>query len=246
MLGIVVCPGAFPTIFALLWDRQTKPAALIAPVVGMACGFAVWFGTAYHYSGEITITSTGKSLPCMFGCITSMFVPVPVSLAISFIWPARFDWEIFRRIERVGNEHDQSQKFDSEAYFTPERIQYMKRMSFWAVVWSLVAFFGQIILWPLPMYGAKMIFTKKVGTELLCENVQQLICSRSSSHGWSSHLSGCSSPLELPTSTLSSTVESPKYGLCLRIRKLEAKKHFMVAHHLLRTAVSNTTKALLR
>lgn len=164
MLGIVVCPGAFPTIFALLWDRQTKAAAVIAPIVGMACGFGVWFGAAYHYGGAITIKTTGLSLPCMFGCITSMFVPVPVSVAVSYIWPSRFDWAVFRDIKRVGDEtsgHLQ-QKFDVDVYFDPERVQYMKRMSKWAIFWSLFAFFGQIILWPLPMYGAKFIFNKTV------------------------------------------------------------------------------------
>jgi Na+/proline symporter len=85
MLGIVICPGTFPTCFALLWKGQTKRAAIIAPLFGMLCGFAVWFGSAYAYSGEITIISTGKTLPCMFGCLTSSFGPLPTSIIISYI-----------------------------------------------------------------------------------------------------------------------------------------------------------------
>ena len=163
MLGIVICPGTFPTCFALLWKGQTKAAAIVSPILGLVCGFSVWFGTAYAYSGEITITSTGATLPCMFACLTSSFVPLPTSIFISLMWPEEFDWNKFREIERVRpEEHTSNEKFDQGAYFSGEQVTYMKRMSWWAAFWAIVSFAGQVLLWPLPMYGARMIFSKKV------------------------------------------------------------------------------------
>ncbi|KAL2816596.1 Sodium:solute symporter family-domain-containing protein [Aspergillus cavernicola] len=166
MIGIVICPGTFPTCFALLWKKQSKTAAIVSPIVGMAAGFAVWFGTAHALYGEITITTTGKTLPCMYACLTSMFVPLPVSVAISFLKPSHFDWDEFLKIERVSDKEGTGAgtgtgtSFDREAYFSPERVKYMKRMSRNAAIWAAATFLGQIVLWPLPMYGAKKVMSK--------------------------------------------------------------------------------------
>ncbi|KAL5333096.1 hypothetical protein BJX70DRAFT_392458 [Aspergillus crustosus] len=132
MIGILICPGTFPTCFALLWRKQSKIAAIVAPIVGMAAGFAVWFGTAHKLYGAITITTTGKTLPCMYACLTSI--------------------------------DDGAAKFGREAYFSPEKVKYMKRLSKVAAIWAVATFFGQIVLWPLPMYGAKTVMSKGLFT----------------------------------------------------------------------------------
>ncbi|CAO2649799.1 Nn.00g010910.m01.CDS01 [Neocucurbitaria sp. VM-36] len=142
MMGNVINPGCIPTMFALLWKRQTRTAAIVSPIFGMACGLSVWFGTAYHYFGEITIASTGATMPCLFGCVTSFVVPLPTTIAISLLWPKEFDWQ------------------ERESYFTPERVKYMKRMSRWAAAWAAATIIGHVLLWPLPMFGAKMTFSK--------------------------------------------------------------------------------------
>jgi hypothetical protein len=140
MLGIVVCPSTFPTCFTFLWKGQTKRAAIISPIFGMLCGFAVWFGSAYAYTGEITISPTGKSLRCMFGYLTSCFVPLPTSLIILYIWPWEFDFNEFLKIKRVRPEGEEdTHKFNEEAYFSPERVAYMKRMSKIAAWWAIVS-----------------------------------------------------------------------------------------------------------
>jgi Na+/proline symporter len=102
-VGNVIYPGCFPTIFALLWKGQTKAAAIASPIVGLVCGLTVWFGTAYAYYGEITITSTGGTMPCLCGCVTSFIAPLPTSLIMSFLKPGQFDFKIFNNIKRVGS-----------------------------------------------------------------------------------------------------------------------------------------------
>lgn len=164
MIGNIICPGVFPTCFALLWKGQTRAAAIASPMIGMAAAMAVWFGTAYHYYGEITIVSTGGAMPCLFACVTAFVVPLPVTLAISFIRPEEFDWATFGRIEKVKSDHGkalQDREEDAE-WFTPERVKYMKRMSRWAAFWAALTIAGHVLLWPLPMYGAKMTFSKGV------------------------------------------------------------------------------------
>jgi hypothetical protein len=104
-------------------------------------------------------------MPCLFGALTSFFIPLPLTITISLIWPDEFNWDVFaERIQRVRSEHVTTvhDKEDSEGYFTPERVKYMKRMSRCAAFWATLTIIGHVLLWPLPMYGAKMTFSKSV------------------------------------------------------------------------------------
>ena len=42
MMGNIINPGCIPTMLALLWKRQTRTAAIVSPIFGMACGLSVW------------------------------------------------------------------------------------------------------------------------------------------------------------------------------------------------------------
>lgn len=75
-LGVIVCPGVATVVCTMLWDRQTKAAAIISPIVGMAAGLAVWISTAWHYGdGVLNVTTTGALYPCLWGNLTSFTVP---------------------------------------------------------------------------------------------------------------------------------------------------------------------------
>jgi hypothetical protein len=165
VIGNVINPGVFPTVFALLWKRQTRAAAIIAPLVGMACGVSAWLSTAKAYHGEISIASTGSTMPNLWGGVTAFFVPLPVTVGISLLFPRHFEWDVFKSIEAVKVEDGVEQGEAGgrqETWFTPERVAYMKRMSRWAAFWSVFTLLGHLLLWPLPMYGAKMVFSKTV------------------------------------------------------------------------------------
>ncbi|KAL1987054.1 hypothetical protein VTN96DRAFT_4928 [Rasamsonia emersonii] len=60
-LATIICPGMFPLAFTILWKKQSVAAAVIAPLLGLASGIAVWLGTAYAYGGELTISTTGPA-----------------------------------------------------------------------------------------------------------------------------------------------------------------------------------------
>jgi hypothetical protein len=90
-------------------------------------------------------------------------------LIISLIKPQNFDWAVFGTIEKVETEGGRSlHEIDEEAnYFSPERVRYMKKMSRWAAFWAILTFLGHFLLWPFPMYGAKMTFSKSVSAKEL-------------------------------------------------------------------------------
>lgn len=173
--GVITCPGIFPTAFAILWRRQSKAAAIIAPILGMATGFAVWLGSAYAFSGEVTVASTGKILPCVYGTVASGLSPIPYSLIITLFKPQDFSWEDFRKeklafdkldpLEPEPSSLDDSGKISNQETANatePPSPQTLKRWGRIAVFWSLATFLGHWVLWPLPMYASHYVFNRSV------------------------------------------------------------------------------------
>ncbi len=169
-VGVITCPGIFPTAFAILWRRQSKAAAIVAPILGMATGFAVWLGSAYAFSGEVTVLSTGKILPCVYGTIASGLSPIPYSVIITIFNPQNFDWADFKKEKLAFDKVDQPlDRPDSnfEVENGNSQAQNLKRWGRIAVFWSLATFLGHWVLWPLPMYASRYVFSRSVSHHLL-------------------------------------------------------------------------------
>ncbi|KAF2797231.1 urea active transporter [Melanomma pulvis-pyrius CBS 109.77] len=172
MLGVLTCPGIFPTVFTILWKRQSKAAAIISPLLGMATGIAVWLGSAYALYGAVTIVTTGATVPCVWGTVASAISPLPYSVIITLFKPENFDWADFRK-ERLAFEVDTSSISDrrnstvarADIEIIPElsdadsQLQ-LKRWGRIAAIWAAATFLGHWVLWPLPMYASKYIFGK--------------------------------------------------------------------------------------
>ncbi|KAI9850402.1 MAG: hypothetical protein M1838_005735 [Thelocarpon superellum] len=158
MLGVLTCPGIFPTAFTILWRRQTRAAAIIAPLLGMATGLATWLGSAYALYGAVTVATTGQIVPCVWGTVASAFSPVPYSLIISLYHPTTFDWADFRK-EKLAFDVDGDSSINSTLAEEGSE-QNLRRWVRIAAFWSLATFFGHWVLWPLPMYASKYVFSQ--------------------------------------------------------------------------------------
>jgi hypothetical protein len=110
---IIACPGILPLILTLLWSRQTKQAAILAPVLGLISGVATWLSLSWKWSGAINITTTQVQLPGLYGAIVSFFSPALYSVIISLIWPSRFDWREFLRIDLIEDKSQPSSSLPS-------------------------------------------------------------------------------------------------------------------------------------
>ncbi|KAF2429081.1 SSS family solute:Na+ symporter [Tothia fuscella] len=101
---IVACPGILPMIFTLFWSRQTKLAAILSPLLGLVSGLVTWLSLSWYYGGAINITTTQTQLAGLYGAVVSFFSPALYSAVISLIWPSRFDWREFLRIDLIEDE----------------------------------------------------------------------------------------------------------------------------------------------
>lgn len=180
--GVVTCPGIFPMVFTILWRRQNTIAAILAPVLGMATGLAVWLGTAHRFYGEVTVSTTGQVLPCVYGTVASAFSPIPYSIIITFLTkPQKYDWADFKKerlaLEKLdddlttvhhgedANKQGDVNEVESGAQSAhAKKEKELKRWGRIAAFWSIATFLGHWVLWPLPMYGSHYIFGKGVRT----------------------------------------------------------------------------------
>lgn len=116
--SMIICPGVIPLVLTILWDRQTPLAAIISPVIGFLAGIAVWLGTAYKFYGEVTITSTGSQLPCMYGGLTALFLPGVLTVPISLLDKNyKFDWSDFKKAKLIVEEEEEEDSFDDNNRF---------------------------------------------------------------------------------------------------------------------------------
>ncbi|KAJ5206392.1 Sodium/solute symporter [Penicillium cf. griseofulvum] len=173
MLGVVTCPGIFPMIFTILWRRQSKAAAILSPVLGLATGLAVWLGTASHFSGEVSVASTGQVLPCLYGTVASCMSPIVYSVLITLVRPQDYDWDEFKKVklslEKLDSDlttahHDQVSSGDDGSVEDGRGVLDQKELKRWgriAAFWAVATFLGHWVIWPLPMYGSGYVFGKK-------------------------------------------------------------------------------------
>lgn len=173
--GVVTCPGIFPMIFTVLWRRQSKAAAILSPILGLATGLAVWLSTANRFGGAVSVATTGEVLPCVYGTVASCFSPILYSVLITAVRPQNYDWAEFKReklaLGKLGSDlttahHDddtsQQQGRRDEEAGESSRSNELKRWGRIAAFWSAATFLGHWVLWPLPMYGSHYVFGKKV------------------------------------------------------------------------------------
>ena len=153
MLGVLTCPGIFPTVFTILWKRQSKVAAIASPILGLITGIAVWLGSAHALYGEVTVASTGLTLPCVYGTVASAFSPALYSVAITVIKPAFYDWADLRRetlaFEKPSPTQSETNSVDegaSASDYAADRAK-LKRWGTIAAAWAAATFLGHWVLW---------------------------------------------------------------------------------------------------
>ncbi|KAI9745893.1 MAG: hypothetical protein M1818_000574 [Claussenomyces sp. TS43310] len=174
-LATIICPGMFPMAFTILWKKQSTAAAIWSPLLGLASGIGVWLGTAYIYSGELSVVSTEAQLPCLWGALTSTFSSAVYSVAITYIKPQDFDWRIFLLLNQVKDgdlspttvnsdqnltEYRDVRELDSVQHpLPPAELNRLRRAGTIATVASAVIGLVTWVVWPLPLYR-NYIFTK--------------------------------------------------------------------------------------
>jgi urea-proton symporter len=100
-MGLLIGGAVFPTAFAITWKGQTRAGAISGCLSGLAAGLIAWLTTAKQYYGVINVTTTGNEYPTLAGNLAAVMTGLIVSVCVSLIKPANFDWEITRAINAL-------------------------------------------------------------------------------------------------------------------------------------------------
>lgn len=80
---------------------------------------------------------------------------------LSFIQPTEFNWDILRRGVELGDDATDEQVRLAETEDTLEERANLKKASRWAIILGGGVVLCIVVLWPMPMYGSRYIFSKK-------------------------------------------------------------------------------------
>ncbi|CAG8741984.1 14268_t:CDS:2, partial [Ambispora leptoticha] len=170
LMGIISSPAVFPVAFTITWKKQSAMAAIVSSIVGVICGIIAWLVTAKKLFDEITIQSTGDNYP-----IVSILVPLIITVIWSSIFPDNFDFDITRTELKVltDDEVNDTYKDVDPAETDPVRLKKAFQFALWC---SIILTIILVILWPLPMYFSRYVFSRPFFTFWVAISMIWAIC----------------------------------------------------------------------
>ncbi|KAI9484049.1 MAG: Sodium:solute symporter family-domain-containing protein [Benjaminiella poitrasii] len=180
LMGVLISAAVAPLTFTLLWSKQSKLAAIVSPIFGFCAAVSTWLAVTKAMYGTITVQTTSQNYPMMSGNIVALISPIFVSVIISLIKPDNFDFEATRQIQKLDDsnqsaivpedqgevaETDQAKNVnEEESSITEEDLIALNKSSRFAKVSSIVLSLALFVLWPLPMFFSKYVFSKSFFT----------------------------------------------------------------------------------
>jgi Na+/proline symporter len=179
-MGVLISSAVVPLTLTLLWSKQSKLAAIVSPIFGFCAAVSTWLAVTQSMYGEISVLSTSQNYPMMSGNIVALISPIFVTVTISLIKPDNFNFDTTRAIQRVDdskqeepvsgdfNEGEQASSSNNSSttaegvqnITTDEEELAMAKSSRFAKVCSIILSLILVVLWPLPMFFSKYVFSK--------------------------------------------------------------------------------------
>lgn len=191
-MGIIIGGGVLPAALTLLSTKQNKIAATYTPILATAFAILSWLISTKTLFKSVNINSTFEDNAMLIGNVVALCSPLIFIPVLTLIFkPQNFDWEILKSVTRVDEEEEileaeeSTEKQDPEHGIHPVKSQVtiaakeialtqpdkaaeeaaLLNRSFKIASMICVALtLCLVILWPMPMYGTKYIFSKKFFT----------------------------------------------------------------------------------
>ncbi|KAG0138172.1 Sodium:solute symporter family-domain-containing protein [Tuber indicum] len=177
LMGVIVSSAVLPGSLTLLWKGQNKWAAMLSPILGLACSLVAWLVTTKKQFGEITVSSSGSNDPMLAGNVVALLSPLIFIPILTLIFGIdNYDYESMRAI-RKGDDHDIAAEAHIDLELIPgeragsngsetEEVEQKKleKAAKIARITTVVMTLILLVLWPFPLYGTSYIFSKKFFT----------------------------------------------------------------------------------
>jgi hypothetical protein len=176
-----------PAALTLLWAQQSWLAATLSPPLGLICALIGWLVQAKKEYGNLSIDSTGSNYPMLVGNVVALLSPLIFVPVLTIIKPQHYDWQSMKLI-RKGDDSEFKQGHEvnvelalnetsqSQVELAEEERKLEKAGKF-ARYLTISLALCLLILWPMPMFGSKYIFSKKFFTGWIVVGIIWLFCS---------------------------------------------------------------------
>jgi hypothetical protein len=98
LMAVCTSGAVFPIGLLMCWTRLNKAGAVFGVIGGLVMGIVAWLVTAVTVEGTISITTLTASKVILSGSLSALGTGAIVSVGLSIIKPASFDFELTRAI----------------------------------------------------------------------------------------------------------------------------------------------------
>lgn len=102
LMAVCTSGAVFPIGLLMCWTRLNKAGAVLGVIGGLVMGMVAWLVAAVTIKDTISITTLTDSQVILTGSLSALGTGAIVSIVLSLIKPASFDFELTRAIGR-GN-----------------------------------------------------------------------------------------------------------------------------------------------
>jgi SSS family transporter len=155
-MGILIGPAVVPITLSVVWKKANRDAIVGGAVIGLFSGTMLWMITATYLYGELSIFSTGKTIPILIGNIMSISVSGGIAVLGSLIRPDNFNFAVMKqRILVVDDKIRSIIERDSNDDFLRSAARFSYK---YAIALALILVVG----WPLPLYFSGYVFSLSI------------------------------------------------------------------------------------
>ncbi|KAF5011098.1 hypothetical protein FDECE_2780 [Fusarium decemcellulare] len=171
LMGVLISAAVLPATLTLIWRGQNRWAATLSPILGAVCAIVAWLVTASKTCGTLDVTCTGSNNPMLAGNITALLSPVLFIPVFCLIFGFdKYDWQSMMDI-RKADDHDmikdsgldeeaQRQVAATQQASFEEEQRKLDRAFKIASTMTVILTLSFLVLWPMPMYGSRYVFSK--------------------------------------------------------------------------------------
>ncbi|KAK8164758.1 urea active transporter [Phyllosticta citrichinensis] len=191
LMGVIISSAVLPASLTLLWSHQSRIAATLSPILGLAVALIAWLVTAKKESGVLTVDTTGANNPMLAGNVVALLSPLVFIPILTYMpglgGPQRYDWLSMKAIRKAddgdvaASAHVDlelvpggTRNSEFEARAEAAQLQRASRIARALTVVLAVSF---LVLWPMPMYGSHYVFSKPFFTGWVVVGILWLFCS---------------------------------------------------------------------
>ncbi|KAK7206786.1 Sodium:solute symporter family-domain-containing protein [Myxozyma melibiosi] len=179
LMGVIISSAVIPATLTLMWDKQNLLAAAVSPVLGLACSLIAWLVTASKkYDGVLNVDTTGANDPMLAGNVVALLSPMLFVPVLTLLGGSQnYDWESMKQIKEVTDDEPPATSYsdddddddlaagtsDKELRAEAEALALQKASKIARILTVFMAI-SLLVLWPMPMYGSRYVFSKRFFT----------------------------------------------------------------------------------